>query len=90
MAGALHSNNLTRLVEHADGWIPPPYGNLQEVADGVGRLKEALAAAGRTLDGFGIQGDIDAVADSDGRPSIHASRRPLPNGPTPAPPPSTW
>ena len=73
VAGALHSNNLDRLVEHADGWIPPPYGTLQDVADEVGQLKEALAAARRNLDGFGIQGDIDAVADSDGRPSIQAS-----------------
>lgn len=39
----------------------------------MGQLSEALAAAGRSLGGFGIQGDIDAVADSDGRPSIQAS-----------------
>lgn len=73
VAGALHRNNLARLVEHADGWIPPPYGNLEEVADGVSTLKSALAASGRSMDGFGVQGDIDAVPGDDGRPSIKAS-----------------
>ncbi len=73
VAGALHRNNLARLVEHADGWIPPPYGNLDEVAHGVGQLGEALAAAGRSKDGFDVQGDIDAVPGDDGRPSIKAS-----------------
>ena len=60
-------------MEHADGWIPPPYATLEEVAEGVGRLKEALAAAGRRMDGFGVQGDIDAVPGDDDRPSIKAS-----------------
>ena len=73
VAGALHPRNFTRLVEHADGWIPPPYSTLQDVTNGVGQLKEALTAAGRSIDGFGIQGDIDAVHDDDGRPSITAS-----------------
>ena len=90
IAGALHRNNLARLVEHADGWIPPPYGALHDVAEGVGQLKEALAAAGRNLDGFGIQGDIDSVPGDDGRPSITASMEATPSGSTPAPPPSTW
>lgn len=73
VAGALHPNNLARLTEYADGWIPPPYGTLQDVTEGVGMLKDALAAAGRSMDGFGVQGDIDAVPDDDGRPSITAS-----------------
>lgn len=73
VAGALHPNNLARLTEHADGWIPPPYAGLQEVADGVHTLRDTLTAAGRTMDGFGIQGDIDAVADENSRPSIRAS-----------------
>ena len=73
MAGALHPNNLARLVEHASGWIPPPYADLHELADGVRTLLDALTAAGRNLDGFGIQGDIDAVTDENGRPSIRPS-----------------
>ena len=73
VAGALHPNNLARIVEHADGWIPPPYGTIEEVADGVEWLRKALGAAGRSTDGFGVQGDINAVPGGDGRPSIKAS-----------------
>ena len=73
VAGTLHPNNLGRLVERASGWIPPPYADLHELADGVHTLQDALAAAGRNLDGFGIQGDIDAVTDESGRPSIRPS-----------------
>ena len=73
IAGTLHPNNLTRLVDHATGWIPPPYATLQQVAEGAKQLQDALTTAGRSIDHFGIQGDIDAVPDADGRPSIQAS-----------------
>ena len=79
IAGTLHPNNLARLTEHADGWIPPPYATMKEVADGVGTLRDALTTTGRSLDNFGIQGDIDAIPDADGRPSIQASMDAAPN-----------
>ena len=73
VAGALHPNNLARLIDHADGWIPPPYASVEDVTSGVGTLQAAFDEAGRRMDGFGVQGDIDAVPGNDHRPSIAAS-----------------
>lgn len=73
IAGALHPNNLARVIDHADGWIPPPYASVEDLAEGVDTLRTAFDKAGRTMDGFGIQGDIDAVADGEGRPCVKAS-----------------
>ena len=59
--------------EHTDRYpygpfpFPPETAWLEPLA--------SLATAHRNLDGFGIQGDIDAVTDENGRPSIRAIHR---------------
>jgi len=72
-AGSLHRRNLDRIVRLGDGWIPPPYSPVEQLAADVPRLREAWAAAGREPSALQVQGDLAPVRDASGRPDLAAS-----------------
>jgi hypothetical protein len=72
-AGGLHARNLDRIVRLGDGWIPAPYTPLEPFRRDAMRAREAFARAGRDPRRLGIQGDLEAVPDRDGRPDLAAS-----------------
>lgn len=77
-AGRLHARNLERICRLGDGWIPEPYSPPETLARGLPILREAWARAGRDAAALGVQGDLDAVRGSDGRPDLRASLAALP------------
>ena len=72
IAGAPNHRNLERLVRVGDGWIPPAYADLHSFTRDAAIVREAWVRAGRggTVQ---IQGDLDVVTGSAGRPDISAS-----------------
>jgi probable F420-dependent oxidoreductase len=77
-AGSLHARNLERITTLGDGWIPAPYAPLAPFRADAARVREAFARAGRDPERLGIQGDLDAVAGTDGRPDLRASLAAVP------------
>jgi probable F420-dependent oxidoreductase len=72
IAGAPHARNLDRLARLGDGWIPPAYADLASFAHDAETVRRAWRDAGRAQV-LEIQGDLDVVLDTDGRPDIGAS-----------------
>ena len=65
-SGTLHPRNVKRIVELGDGWIPIVGATSVEVADGIARLRDEYAAAGRDPDTLRVQASarsMDAVPD---------------------------
>ena len=85
-AGRLHARNLARICALGDGWIPEPYAPTEVLERGLPRLREAWERAGRDPAALGVQGDLDALRGSDGRPDLRASLAAVPRwvraGPT--------
>ncbi|MEO5837486.1 MAG: TIGR03619 family F420-dependent LLM class oxidoreductase [Acidimicrobiales bacterium] len=72
IAGGPTPRNLERLVELGDGWIPPAYADLDSFARDAAIVRDAWTRAGR--EGVPqIQGDLDVVLSTNGRPDIAAS-----------------
>jgi probable F420-dependent oxidoreductase len=77
--GSLHAKNVERIVALGDGWIPAPYAPIDGFRRDVVRLREAFADAGRDPARLGIQGDLEAVVGTDGRPDLVASLEAVPD-----------
>ncbi|NQZ94926.1 MAG: TIGR03619 family F420-dependent LLM class oxidoreductase [Myxococcales bacterium] len=77
-AGRLHERNVERICTLGDGWIPEPYAPVDVLASGVPVLRDAWRSAGRDPNDLGIQGDLDVVVGSDGRPDLEASLHAVP------------
>jgi probable F420-dependent oxidoreductase len=77
-AGSLHARNVERICRLGDGWIPAPYSPLEVLREGVPRLREAWQRAGREPGRLQVQGDLDAVRGSDGRPDLRSSLAAVP------------
>lgn len=66
ISGRIHARTLRRIVEFADGWIP--WGEHREdPVPGIVRVREALEAAGRDSQRFGVRGTLPLVVDAAGR-----------------------
>jgi probable F420-dependent oxidoreductase len=65
VSGRLNDRVLDRIVRFGSGWIP--WGDVaRNPAEGLGRIQDALAAAGRDPTGFQVEGPLPAVRDADG------------------------
>ncbi|MEO8696672.1 MAG: TIGR03619 family F420-dependent LLM class oxidoreductase [Acidimicrobiales bacterium] len=72
IAGGPTRRNLARVVELGDGWIPPAHTDLGSFAHDAAIVRDAWTRAGR--EGvLQIQGDLDVVVGTNGRPDIAAS-----------------
>lgn len=69
-SGTLTPRNLDRIVRLGDGWIPIMTATRDDLAEGVVRLREAFAAAGRDAGALRVRGDLGAVAGERGRPDL--------------------
>ncbi len=78
-AGSLHAKNLERICRLGDGWIPAPYSSIDAFRRDTAILREAFSRADRDPDRLGIQGDLDALTSTDGRPDLRASLAAVPD-----------
>lgn len=69
-SGTLTRRNMYRLTHLGDGWIPIMNETVDGMTEGVARLKQAWAEAGRDADKLRVRGALDLVRDTDGRPSL--------------------
>lgn len=69
--------NLRRIAEWGDGWMPIG-DDPARLADDVGRLREALHAAGRAPGEVAVRAHAPVVADAKGRPDLDATLARLP------------
>lgn len=67
-SGVLHGRNLARVAELGDGWIPIMGATVEDVRDGVDRLRVAFEKAGRDPSDLrvsgtpaAVKGDLDAT-----------------------------
>jgi probable F420-dependent oxidoreductase len=73
IGGSLTDRNLARVVRWGSGWIPAPVDGPTEVAEGVQRLRVALAGAGRDPASVRVRVAPPAVRDAEGRVDVMAS-----------------
>lgn len=65
ISGRLHSRSLRRIVAYGDGWIP--WGeHRDDVVPGIARVHDALEAAGRDPDRFGVRDILPIAVGADG------------------------
>ncbi|HEX4216777.1 MAG TPA: TIGR03619 family F420-dependent LLM class oxidoreductase [Acidimicrobiales bacterium] len=64
VSGTLNDRVIDRVVQFGDGWIPWGPDAMDPVA-GIGRLRDALAAAGRDATGFQVFGSLPVVKGPD-------------------------
>lgn len=69
-SGTLTPRNLDRIVRLGDGWIPIMNASLADLTEGVRRLREALADAGRDPAALRVRGDLGVVRGDDRRPDL--------------------
>jgi probable F420-dependent oxidoreductase len=74
IGGDLHDRNLARLVRRCSGWIPSPTARGREIAAGVERLDDALAAAGRDPSEVRVRIGAPVAVDDAGAPQLDAER----------------
>jgi probable F420-dependent oxidoreductase len=69
-SGTLTKRNLDRIVRLGDGWIPIMTATHEDLAEGVRRLHDALADAGRDPSALRARGDLGVVPGEDRRPDL--------------------
>jgi probable F420-dependent oxidoreductase len=78
IAGTLHSRNVARIVEHGSGWIPIMGENVEGIAAGIARIRDACAAAGRDATRLQVQAPAQIVLGGNGRPDLDACMATVP------------
>jgi probable F420-dependent oxidoreductase len=69
VSGTLNPAVVARVVRFGQGWIP--WGRfVDDPVSGIGRLRDALSAAGRDPAGFQVKGNLPVVNGSDGQPDV--------------------
>ncbi|MHB8670291.1 MAG: TIGR03619 family F420-dependent LLM class oxidoreductase [Acidimicrobiales bacterium] len=71
-SGVLHERNVSRIVELGDGWIPIMGASPDDIEDGIGRLHDAMAGAGRAPAELRVQAPLSVARDIHGRPDLAA------------------
>lgn len=69
-SGTLTKRNMYRLTHLGDGWIPIMTETLDGMTEGIARLKQAWAEAGRDPDALRVRGTLEPVKGTDGRPDL--------------------
>ncbi len=65
VSGRMNDRVIERIVRYGSGWIP--WGDeARAPASHIGRIREALAAAGRDASGFQVEGPLPVVRDAGG------------------------
>jgi probable F420-dependent oxidoreductase len=64
-SGVLHPRNLRRIVELGDGWLPIMGASVDEIRDGVHRLRDAFRAAGRDPASLQVQAPASLARTDD-------------------------
>ena len=59
-----------RVAELGDGWLPVGVRPVEELRDGIGRLRAAYRAAGRDPATLGVRAGVPVVTRGDGRPDL--------------------
>lgn len=65
-SGTLTKRNMYRLTHLGDGWIPIMTETVDGMTEGVARLKQAWAEAGRNADKLRVRGTLEMVKGSKG------------------------
>jgi len=77
VSGRINRRTLERIVRFGDAWIP--WGDyIHDVVPGIAAIRQAMAAAGRDMTGFGVRGALPAVPDERGGLDTAAMMRPVP------------
>lgn len=77
IGGSLHGATMNRLVRYGSGWIP--WGpDLANPVEGISRIREALAAAGRDASGFQVTAPLKMVRDASKQIDLEASMDAVP------------
>ncbi len=66
-----------RIAEHAVGWMPMD-GSPEALRAGLAPVRQALAEAGRSHEGFGVRAHAPIVLDADRRPDLERTLNRLP------------
>lgn len=69
-SGTLTKRNMYRLTHLGDGWIPIMTETIDGMTEGVARIKQAWAEAGRNPDKLRVRGTLDLVKGADGKPDL--------------------
>ena len=70
IAGTLNRRNLDRVVDYGAGWIPIMGATIDDIATGVGQIKDAWKTAGRDPDALLVQAPVRMAMGDDGRPDM--------------------
>jgi probable F420-dependent oxidoreductase len=76
VGGGVTERNVARIAEYGDGWIAPPALPPAELADGVARLREAIAARGRDPAALEVKVSVP-IQDGDLERSLDVAVPPL-------------
>ena len=69
-SGTLTKRNQGRIVRLGDGWIPIMTATREDLSEGVRRLHDALASAGRDPAALRVRGDLGVAMGDDKRPDL--------------------
>ncbi len=69
-SGTLTKRNQDRIARLGNGWIPIMTATREDLAEGVRRLHDALAAAGRDPAALRVRGDLGVAMGDDERPDL--------------------
>jgi probable F420-dependent oxidoreductase len=77
VSGTVNPRVIRRLATFGAGWIP--WGDAaRDVAGGIARMKDALAATGRDPDGLQVTGSLRAVRNASGELDVRATMAAIP------------
>lgn len=71
-SGTLTPRNMRRIVELGDGWIPIMGASVDDIAEGIDRLRKEYAATGRSPDDLVVRAPLPVKRDDNG-PSLAAT-----------------
>jgi probable F420-dependent oxidoreductase len=78
VSGTINPRTLRRIVRFGAGWIP--WGDdIARPAEGVSRIAEVMAEAGRDMTGFQVQGRLAIRAGESGRLELDQAMETVPN-----------
>ena len=77
-AGVLHRRNVDRVVRLGDGWIPIMGATIDDIRDGVARLRDEFSHRGRAPESLQVQAPATMVRGKDGAWDLAATMASVP------------